>query len=421
MYSSLWLDTIFVASAAILWFMIVYQLLLFIVGFLYSRRDAWIVPSLPPGLDWPMVSILVPAHNEARVIAGTLQHLCALDYPPDRMEIIIVDDGSSDDTGDIVDQAAAQDERIRCLRVPPHLGGRGKSAALTFAVEASKHELIAIYDADNRPEPGSLRALVAALIVDPNLAATVGKFRCINRTRNLLTRFINIECLAFQWIMQAGRWSLLGVTTLPGTNFVMRRSVLKEVDGWDEKALTEDAELTIRIYETGRRIAFVPRAVTWEQEPEKLGTWFRQRTRWARGHNYVLAKHMRRLLILRPRVIAFELLYTLLLYYAVCAAIFISDLLFVLAVFGFVLIRAIGPYSHIWVLAFLLFVLEVSITLSREKDEDSFFNLVLVVFAYFTYCQLWIFVVMRAFIDDVILRRKKTWAKTERFAEGSEQ
>ncbi|HVN95069.1 MAG TPA: glycosyltransferase [Syntrophorhabdaceae bacterium] len=417
MYSSLWLDTFFVASAAILWFMIVYQLLLFVTGYLYSRRDAWVVPSLPRGSDWPMVSILVPARNEARVIDGTLEHLLALDYPADRMEIIIIDDGSNDGTGDIVETIAARDARVRCLKVPPHLGGRGKSAALKLGVDAAQHDLIAIYDADNRPEAGSLRALVAALVADPNLAATVGKFRCINRNRNLLTRFINIECLAFQWIMQAGRWSLLGVTTLPGTNFVIRREVLSEVDGWDEKALTEDAELTIRIYETGRRIGFVPRAVTWEQEPEKITTWFRQRTRWARGHNYVLAKHVRRLLELRPRVIAFELLYTLILYYVVCAAIFISDLLFIMAVFGLVSIHAIGPYSRIWVLAFLLFVLEVSITLSREKDEDSLYNLVLVVFAYFTYCQLWVLVVARAFVDDVILRRKKIWAKTERFAE----
>ena len=144
MYSSFWLDALFVASAAILWFMIAYQLLLFIVGYLYSRRDAWIAPALPPGLDWPGVSILVPARNEARVIVRTLEHLCALDYPADRMEIIIVDDGSQDGTGDIVDQHAARDPRIRCLRVPPHLGGRGKSAALGFAVEASQHELIAI-------------------------------------------------------------------------------------------------------------------------------------------------------------------------------------------------------------------------------------------------------------------------------------
>ena len=417
MYSSRWLDALFVASAAILWFMIAYQLLLFVTGYLFSRRDAWKTPTLAPGLEWPAVSILVPARNEARVIARTLEHLCAFDYPGDRMEIIIVDDDSQDGTGAIVDEIAARDSRVRCLRVPPHLAGRGKSAALELAVAASRNELIAIYDADNCPEPGSLRVLVATLISDPSLAATVGKFRCINRQRNLLTRFINIEGLAFQWIMQAGRWCLLGITTLPGTNFVIWRNVLREVGGWDKEALTEDAELTIRIYETGRRIRFVPQAITWEQEPEKLRTWFRQRTRWARGHDYVFAKHARRLLALRPRVIAMDLLHTLVLYYAVCAAIFISDLLFVLAGSGMVALHVIGPYSPIWVLAFLLFVLEVGITLSREEGEDSFFNLVLVVFAYFTYCQLWVVVVIRALIDDVVLRRKRVWAKTERFSE----
>jgi cellulose synthase/poly-beta-1,6-N-acetylglucosamine synthase-like glycosyltransferase len=421
MFSSLWLDTPFVASAVILWFMIAYQLALFVAGYLHSRRDAWLVPALPPGKEWPPVSILVPARNEARVIARTVERLCALDYPAEKLEIVIVDDGSSDGTGEIVDRAAATDKRVRCLRVPPEKGGRGKSAALTYAIEASRHDLIAIYDADNRPEPDSLRALVAALVADPTLAAAVGKFRCLNRHRNLLTRFINIESLAFQWIMQAGRWALLGVTTLPGTNFVIWRSVLKEVGGWDEKALTEDAELTIRLYETGRRIRFVPGAVTWEQEPEKLRTWLRQRLRWARGHNYVLAKHTKRLLALRPRVIALELLYTLLLYYVVCAAIAISDILFVLAGSGLVSLHAIGPYSRMWILAFLLFVLEVGIALSREEGEDSFANLLLVVIAYFTYCQLWIYLVVRALVDDVVLRRAKVWAKTERFAERAQE
>ena len=207
------------------------------------------------------------------------------------------------------------------------------------------------------------------------------------------------------------------MTTLPGTNFVMRKSVLDEVGGWDEDALTEDAELTIRIYETGRKIRLVPNAVTWEQEPEALAVWFRQRRRWARGHNYVLAKHLRRLLHLRPRVVALELLYALAIYYVVFAAIAISDILFVLALFGVVSLRALGPYSELWLLAFVLFVLEVTIALSREKGEDSLSNMALVILAYFTYCQLWIPVVIRAFIDDVILRKKKTWAKTERFAE----
>ncbi len=421
MFSSLWLDVPFVASAVILWFMVAYQLALFIAGFLHSLREAWVVPALPAGREWPAVSILVPARNEARVIARTVERLCALEYPPEKLEIVVVDDGSTDGTGDIVDRAAAADRRVRCLRVPCERGGRGKSAALTYAVEASRHDLIAIYDADNRPEPDSLRLLVAALVADPSLAATVGKFRCLNRHRNLLTRFVNIESLAFQWIMQAGRWAMLGVTTLPGTNFVIWRNVLRGVGGWDEEALTEDAELTIRLYETGRRIRFVPRAVTWEQEPEQLRVWLRQRLRWARGNNYVLAKHTRRLLTLRPRVIAFELLYTLVLYYVVCAAIAMSDLIFVLAGTGLVSLHAIGPYSRIWILAFLLFVLEVGIALSREEGEDSFGNLLLVVVAYFTYCQLWIYLVARALIDDVVLRRAAVWAKTERFAEQSQQ
>lgn len=416
MISSPWLDGFFILSAVAIWFMIAWQFALFVAGLWYSRRAARFA-ALPDDFDWPSVSIMVPARNEATVIRRTVEALLSLDYPADRLQIVIVNDGSTDDTEGIVNSLAALDSRVRCLTVPKDVSGRGKAAALNLAFPSVKHELIAIYDADNRPEPASLRTLITALVHDPRLAAAVGKFRCINRDRNLLTRFINIETLAFQWIVQAGRWALLDVTTLPGTNFVMRKSVLDEVGGWDEDALTEDAELTIRIYETGRKIRLVPSAVTWEQEPEELAVWFRQRRRWARGHNYVLAKHLRRLLHLRPRVVALELLYALAIYYLVFAAIAISDILFVLALFGVVSLHALGPYSELWLLAFVLFVLEVTIALSRERGEDSVSNVALVIVAYFTYCQLWIPVVIRAFIDDVVLRKKKVWAKTERFAE----
>ena len=229
MYSALLLETLFVASASIIWFMIAYQLVLFLAGYLYGRREARVVSTLLPGVEWPAVSILVPARNEARVIARTLESLCALDYPRDQLEIIIIDDGSEDGTAAIVKELAGDDRRIRCLTVAPELSGRGKAAALRIAVAEASHKLLAIYDADNRPEPGSLRALVAALLADPNLAATVGKFRTINRKHNLLTRLINIESLAFQWIVQAGRCALFGVTSLPGTNFVMWRDVLEQV------------------------------------------------------------------------------------------------------------------------------------------------------------------------------------------------
>jgi cellulose synthase/poly-beta-1,6-N-acetylglucosamine synthase-like glycosyltransferase len=271
-----WLDLWFVASAILIWFMIAYQFALFVAGLIYSRRFSRRAATAPAG-GWPGVSIVVPARNEARVIAQTIQALTALDYPADCLDITIVDDGSTDATPEIVAAMAANDPRIRCFRVPSGESGQGKASALNRVFPELKHDLIAIYDADNRPEPPSLRRLVAEMVQTPRLAAAVGKFRTLNRDRTLLTRFINIEGLAFQWIVQAGRCAMLGVTTLPGTNFVIRRTVLEEVGGWDRDALTEDAELSIRIYETGRRIRFVPHAVTWEQEPERLGIWFKQR------------------------------------------------------------------------------------------------------------------------------------------------
>src|SRR5262249_3421158 len=152
-----------------------------------------------------------------------------------------------------------------------------KAAALNFALRHARHAVLAIYDADNTPEPGALRPLVQALISDSRLGAAIGMYRAINRRQALLTRFLNIEGIGFQWIVQAGRWMLMRFTPLPGTNYVIRRELVEALGGWDEQALTEDAEMTIRVYQAGSQIRFVPASVTWEQEPQTLRVWFRQR------------------------------------------------------------------------------------------------------------------------------------------------
>ncbi len=82
---------------------------------------------------------------------------------------------------------------------------------------------------------------------------------------------------------QAGRWNLLNLCTIPGTNFIVKRDIIQELNGWDPKAIAEDTEISFRIYELGYKIKFVPYSVTWEQEPENLKVWFKQRTRWAKG------------------------------------------------------------------------------------------------------------------------------------------
>jgi cellulose synthase/poly-beta-1,6-N-acetylglucosamine synthase-like glycosyltransferase len=405
-----------VLAVTLIWFMLAYQSLLFFLGHRYYRLTlrATHKPKLQEDADLPAISLLLPCHNEEQVIAWTLESLLALDYPPEKLEILVINDGSTDRTAEIARPFTA-DPRVRLLDTPPESAASGKAAALNFGLRRARHAVLAVYDADNTPEPGALRPLAAELAADPTLGAVIGMYRAINRQRNLLTRFLNIEGIGFQWMVQAGRWMLMRFTALPGTNYLIRRELVESLDGWDEEALTEDAELTVRIYQAGYRIKFVPSSVSWEQEPESFRVWFRQRHRWVRGYNHLLKKYAGRLLHMRPKRIGLEMLYSLWLYYIFFVAIVVSDLLFLLGAAGLVRLTVPGPYGAIWLFAYVTFVLQLVITLAHEHGEDTARNKLLTVIMYFTYCQLWIPVVARAFYDDFILRKPMKWAKTERF------
>ncbi len=411
------IDGLFVLTVALIWFMLAYQSLLFFLGHVYYRRAAKTLPEVPDA-ELPFISVLVPCHNEGRVIAHTIEALQKLDYPRQKAEFLLINDGSTDDTAEVI-RGYAADPRVRLLEVPPQLSARGKSGALNFALTQARHPFIAIYDADNLPEPGALRPLAVQLVRNPNLAAAVGMYRAWNRRRAWITRFVNIEGIGFQWMVQAGRWMLMHLTMLPGTNYVIHKSVVERMGGWDEQALTEDSELTVRLYLAGYQVQLVPTSVSWEQEPESLKVWFRQRRRWVRGFNYVLQKHAAGLFRAKPRRIAFEILLSHSLYYFFFLAVVISDALLVLCLTGLVNINVPGPYSLVWLLAYATFVLQLVITLSCEKGEDSAVNILLIFIMYFTYCQLWIPVVAAAFYDDFIVHRAIKWAKTERYQVGT--
>jgi cellulose synthase/poly-beta-1,6-N-acetylglucosamine synthase-like glycosyltransferase len=415
MFSHILINYLFVFSVIVIWFMLGYQFILFLVGYFYGFRAKKQSALLEhTQMDLPKISLMIPAHNEGIVITHTLEALLRLNYPADHLEILVINDGSTDDTAARVERIAASHSHVHLFNVPAEFAAKGKSAALNRGLAKCSHDIIGIFDADNLPEPDSVLHLARQLTADSSLGAVIGKFRCINKKKNLLTRFINLEGLAFQWIVQAGRWGLLRMSTLPGTNYLIRRSLLEEVGGWDEQALTEDAEMSIRIYQAGHLIKFVPYAVTWEQEPETLRVWFRQRTRWARGNNYVLEKYSMQVFKIKPRVIGLELFYAMAVYYIFFIAILLSDLLFVVSIAGFITIPMPGPYKEVWLFAFLLFILELIIALSRDKEDDPL-NIFLIALAYFTYCQLWILVVLKAAYDDFILKRDHFWVKTPRF------
>ena len=155
--------------------------------------------------------------------------------------------------------------------------------------------------------------------------------------------------------------------------------------------------------------------MTYEQEPETWKVWIKQRTRWVRGNNYVSKKFFGLRKTIPSRKLRLEILYSLALYYVFFVAIIISDLLFILAATNLIVITLPGPYSAVWLLAIVLFFAEIMLALSYDR-EDSFLALFLIALMYVSYCQLWIFIVAKAFYMDWIKKEKMTWAKTVRFA-----
>jgi cellulose synthase/poly-beta-1,6-N-acetylglucosamine synthase-like glycosyltransferase len=409
------LSFLFVVAVILIWFMIAYQFALTIFGYinyLKSFRERKSVDATE--YDFPTCTIMIPAHNEAVVIGRTVESMLQLEYPKDKLIVLVINDGSKDETASIVQKLADEDSRVVLFNVPPGEGGKGKSRALNLGLKHVNSEIIAVYDADNTPDPKALRYLVAQLITHKQLGGVIGKFRTINKDATLLTRFINIETLSFQSILQAGRWQMHNIATLPGTNFVVWTHLMRSLDGWDEQALTEDSELSIRIYEKGYKIKFVPYALTYEQEPQEWKVWLKQRMRWVRGNNYVIAKFFKEIPKFKSKRLAFDILYTLLLYYVFFAAIIISDALFIVSGLNLVSIALPGPYTLVWMFAFFLFILEIFLAVSFDS-EDSLKSIGLILVMYFTYCQFWIYVVLKAVYVERFQKEKKFWDKTVRF------
>src|ERR1017187_5639874 len=355
------IDGLFVATVALIWFMLGYQSLLFFLGHIYYRGTLHAVNKLAviPDSELPCISVMVPCHNEGRVIDHTIQALQKLDYPSDKIEFLMINDGSTDNTAEVI-RGFAADPRVRLLEVPKLLSARGKSGALNYALTQARHPLIAIYDADNLPEPGAIRPLAEQIVRYPKLAAAVGMYRAWNRRRALITRFVNIEGIGFQWMVQAGRWMLMRLTMLPGTNYVIRKSIVEKLGGWDEQALTEDSEMTVRLYLAGYNVQLVPTSVSWEEKPEVLRVCFEQPLSWMRGVNYVLRRRCSGLPRAKPTVIAFQILSSHLLYYFFFLAVVISDSLLILCMAKLININVPGPYSLVWILAYATFVLQLA-------------------------------------------------------------
>jgi len=403
-----------------IWLILLYWVFLSIGAALYARdterdrRRQQYEPLVQPA---PFLSVLVPAHNEALVIEETARALCKQDYPQDAFEIIIIDDGSTDETSSIVQKVSEDYPNLRLINVAIGKGGKGKSRTLNYGLPYTNGELIAIFDADNTPEPDFLRLAVNILLSDPTLVAVNGKVRTRNHQATWLTRFINLEFMYFQWLFQGGRWYWFKLSNLMGTGYIIYKETLEMLGGFDENSLVDDTEMSLRIFGGNYRIRWVPTAVTWEQEPEELHVWIKQRTRWVQGNFSAIFKYfIPGLKNIYP--LGLEMLTMLLNYVIFLPALFLSYIAFSFSITGLVVITLPGPFVFLWVMAGLIYFLHMSFVITIE--QRCWKNYALAFFSYFTYAQFFIIVVIRAFWISMKKRIRKeefTWVKTVRTVE----
>ncbi len=298
---------VFLTAAALLsggrW--IVFFTLTFIELRRYCRRPR------PAIASWPTVSIFVPAYNEGETIAPALESLLRLDYP--RLEIVVVDDGSTDATYENARPFEGDHGgcRVRVYRKP----NGGKWSALNFAFAHSTGELCLCVDADSKLAPQSVRLMVERM-ADPRVDAVAGQIRVRNRV-NLLTRLQGLEYVMASGALRLAQSHSGTVLVVPGPLGLYRRSVMEEVflrwgaDGVPEKpghvygpldgdTFAEDFDLSLSVLSLGGRIVYEPYAVSHTKAPESPFALLSQRYRWARGTIQVLRKFVRRSRTFRP-------------------------------------------------------------------------------------------------------------------------
>jgi cellulose synthase/poly-beta-1,6-N-acetylglucosamine synthase-like glycosyltransferase len=235
-------------------------------------------------IDLPRISVIIPMHNESLVAAKCLEAVLSTDYPPDKLEVLPVDDNSTDDTGKILANFAARDPRVKPVTIRSNL--RGKPHALNVAMEHSTADIILVFDADYVPGHGLLRSLVAGFI-DPEVGAVMGRVVPINTGHSLLTRLLSIERSGGYQVDQQARYNFNLLPQYGGTVGGFRRRLFEEIGGFSPVALAEDTELTVSIFRRGWKIAYDNRAECYEEVPETWASRFAQLRRWSRGHNRV--------------------------------------------------------------------------------------------------------------------------------------
>lgn len=258
--------------------------LLFLVGFALSNRSKEDEAAQPPVLtESPMVTVIIPAFNEEKLIASTVERILSSDYRA--LEIIVVDDGSSDDTANVIRTRFGEDPRVTLIRV----ANGGKATALNIGLAKASGSVVVALDADTQFKYDAISRLVR-WFSDPEVGAVAGNAKVGNRI-NTITRWQALEYIVAQNLERRALAALGTLTVVPGAIGAWRRSALEAVGGFSTNTLAEDQDLTIGLQRAGYHIRFDSSAIARTEAPTTFRGLAKQRFRWAFGTLQCLSKY----------------------------------------------------------------------------------------------------------------------------------
>ncbi len=396
-----WLQWVLFIPSAIMVFLAVVSL---------KKQDPveeWEVP--------PFVTCIVPAHNEEHTIAETASSIASMEYYYNgevNFELIVCNDGSEDRTGEELAKLKDKFPHLRIItRVPPR-SGKGKGFVLNDALEISKGDVIAVFDADARVDPDFLTKIVPYLN-DPEVQGVQSRIKMYNKDDNWLTYMQHVELAGFGNIVRAkdilGKAGFLG-----GNGQLVKKEAIYEGGGWDGFAITEDLNLSVKLMIEGSAIRYC--GETWVYQ-EAVPTWkqlFRQRSRWSIGNFETLFIYGTK--IIRSPMPVFRMFGVLehVAFYGLNMLVFFGFIVFAVNligwfVFGDVTIMRMDAPLAIGILSAFGFFPGAVITLTR--DHVTLPKLVYGVFGYWLYC---FHLIPLFFLTSYLMftRKERTWAKT---------
>lgn len=220
------------------------------------------------------ISIIVPAYNEENIIKSTIKSLLNIDYPKNKMEIIVVDDGSKDRTYEIVKQY-----RSKNLRVLRKENG-GKASALNFGLNHAKNEFVAIVDADTILEKTAIKKCMNYF--DEKDVAAVTSHILVKNTGTWLGKLQNIDLMVISMLRKTQEF-INAINATPGPLSIYRKNILLKVGGFDENNITEDVEIAWRLINNNYKIRMAFDAMSYSILPSNIKSLWKQRTRWVIG------------------------------------------------------------------------------------------------------------------------------------------